>query len=74
MRLRHAPITKAPFDIPKNGDAKEYFTRGYGIILGIEKQIKNTKLKVSDIHDNYIRDLTLHESQEEIERNCKSSI
>lgn len=58
----------------KNGDEKEYFTGCYGIILGIEKQIKNTKLKVSDIHDNYFRDLTLHESQQEIERNCKYSI
>jgi len=29
---------------------------------------------VSAVHDNYFRDLTLHESQQEIERNCKYSI
>ena len=40
----------------------------------MNKQIKDIKLKVSAGQANYIRDLPLHESQEEIERNGEYSI
>ena len=55
--------------MPKDWDAKEYFAGCYGIIAGLNKDIEPIKLKVSAGQVNYIRDLPLHESQKEIERN-----
>ena len=62
------------FVMPKDWDAKEYFAGCYGIIAGLNKDIEAIKLKVSAGQANYIRDLPLHESQEEIERNNEYSI
>lgn len=60
--------------MPKDWDAKEYFAGCYGIIAGLNIDIEAIKLKVSAGQANYIRDLPLHESQEEIERNNEYSI
>lgn len=73
-RLRHVHVKDETFVMPKDWDAKEYFVGCYGIIAGLNKQIKDIKLKVSAGQANYIRDLPLHESQEEIERNGEYSI
>ncbi len=73
-RLRHVQVKEETFDMPKDWDAKEYFAGCYGIIAGLSKEIKTIKLKVSAGQANYIRDLPMHESQEEIERNEEYSI
>lgn len=73
-RFRHVHVKDETFVMPKDWDAKEYFAGCYGIIAGLNKQIKDIKLKVSAGQANYIRDLPLHESQEEIERNGEYSI
>ena len=73
-RLRHVHVKDETFVMPKDWDAKEYFAGCYGIIAGLNKDIEAIKLKVSAGQANYIRDLPLHESQEEIERNNEYSI
>lgn len=73
-RLRHVHVKEETFVIPKNWNTKEYFAGCYGIIAGLNKDIELIKLKVSAGQANYIRDLPLHESQEEIERNDEYSI
>ena len=73
-RLRHVHVKDETFVMPKDWDAKEYFAGCYGIIAGLKKDIEPIKLKVSAGQANYIRDLPLHESQKEIERNGEYSI
>lgn len=68
-RLRHIHITEETFGMPKGWNAKEYFESCYGIIVGTNKEIETVRLKVSTAQANYIRDLPLHESQKETERN-----
>ena len=60
--------------MPKDWDAKEYFDGCFGIIVKQSIEIQPVKLKVSAKQANYIRDLKMHESQEEIERNAEFSI
>ncbi len=54
--------------------AKEFFDGCFGIIAEQSVKIQPVKLKVSAGQANYIRDLKMHESQEEIERNEEYSI
>jgi predicted DNA-binding transcriptional regulator YafY len=60
--------------MPKDWTAKEYFDGCFGIIAEQSVKIQPVKLKVSAGQANYIRDLKMHESQEEIERNEEYSI
>ena len=60
--------------MPKDWDAETYFDGCFGIIADRNIDIQPVKLKVSAGQANYIRDLMMHESQEEIERNEEYSI
>ena len=60
--------------MPKDWSAEEYFDGCFGIISDQRIEPQNVKLKVSAGQANYIRDLKLHDSQEEIERNEEYSI
>lgn len=62
------------FEIPKDWDAKAYFEDCFGIIADQRVEPQSVKLKVSASQANYIRDLKLHESQQETERTEKYSI
>ena len=62
------------FEMPKDWSAEEYFDGCFGIIADQRKESQNVKLKVSAGQANYIRDLKLHDSQEEIEKNEEYSI
>ena len=73
-RIRQLSVTDVTFKMPKNWCAEQYFDGCFGIIANkdIHKQI--IKLKVMADQARYIRDLPLHESQQEIERNDDYSI
>ena len=60
--------------MPKDWTAKDFFDGCFGIIAEQSVKIQLVKLKVSAGQANYIRDLKMHESQEEIERNEEYSI
>ena len=60
--------------MPKNQNANEYFANSFGIIADQHIETQTIKLKVSANQANYIRDLKLHDTQEEIERNKDYSI
>ncbi len=62
------------FVMPKDWDVDEYFSGCFGIIPDINVEKQAVKLKVSWGQANYIRDLPLHESQKEIERNDEYSV
>ena len=60
--------------MPKDWDAQEFFNGCFGITADQKIDIQTIKLKVTASQANYIRDLKLHESQEECERNDEYSI
>lgn len=73
-RIRRLQTTDETFKMPKDWNAEEYFKDSYGIIVGTNVKPQAVKLKVNASQANYIRDLKLHDSQEEIERNEEYSI
>ena len=62
------------FELPKDWSADEYFNCCFGIIADQRLEPQTVKLKVSAGQANYIRDLMIHESQEEIQQNEEYSI
>ena len=73
-RIHDLYATEETFKMPKDWDAQEFFNGCFGIIADQRIEPQTVKLKVSAGQANYIRDLMLHESQEEIERNEEYSI
>ncbi len=66
--------TNLHFDYPKNFKAEDYFEDCFGIIADSNYKVETVKLKVSAGQANYLRSLTLHQSQKEVERNDEYSI
>jgi len=73
-RITYLHKTEQTFKMPKDWSAEEYFSGCFGIIADEEMDIEHVKLKVNASQANYIRDLKLHPSQEEVERNGEYSI
>jgi hypothetical protein len=73
-RIRKLQTADETFNMPKDWSAEDYFKNSYGIFVGTNVKPQAVKLKVNAGQANYIRDLKLHESQEEIERNGEYSI
>ncbi len=73
-RIQKLHPTEETFEMPKDWNAETYFDGCFGIIPDQNVKVQPVKLKVVAGQANYIRDLRLHESQEEIERNEEYSI
>ena len=73
-RIHNLHATDETFEMPKDWNAEEYFDGCFGIIADQRLEPQPVKLKVSASQANYIRDLKMHETQEEVERNDEYSI
>lgn len=73
-RFRDFRLSSHTFDYPSDFDPREYFDGCFGIIADDGTDIQKVVLKVNSNQANYIRDLRLHESQVERERNDQYSI
>jgi predicted DNA-binding transcriptional regulator YafY len=73
-RIQHLHTTDETFELPKDWSAEEYFDGCFGIIADQRIKPQDVRLKVSAGQANYIRDLKIHDSQEEIEKNEEYSI
>lgn len=73
-RIKSITKTEKRFKMPKDWKAEEFFDGCFGIIVDNNVYKQTVKLKASAGQANYIRDLRLHESQKEVERNEKYSI
>ena len=73
-RIHDLHKTEETFEIPKDWSPKKFFDGCFGIIANQGKEPEQVKLKVSAGQANYLRDLKLHGSQEEIERKEEYSI
>ena len=73
-RIKSLHKTEETFEMPKDWSAEKYFESCFGIIADQRIEPQKVKLKVSAGQANYIRDLKLHESQDEIEKYEEYSI
>lgn len=73
-RIRSFRLSSHTFDYPKDFNPQAYFDGCFGIIAGTDCEIQKVRLKVSSSQANYLRDLPLHESQQETERTEEYSI
>lgn len=73
-RFRDFRLSSQSFEYPKDFSPEEYFEGCYGIITGDGTETQKVVLKVNSNQANYIRNLKLHQSQVEKERNDQFSI
>ena len=73
-RVQWLGLTDKGFKYPKNFNAEEYFEDCFGIISDQNIKVETVKFKVSSGQANYLRSLTLHQTQREIERTDEYSI
>lgn len=73
-RIRNSRLSSHTFDYPSDFIPEDYFQGCFGIIADKNCKVENVLLKVSAGQANYMRDLPMHESQQEIERNNDYSI
>ena len=73
-RIHGLQTTDETFQLPEGWDAKGFFDDFFGIIADQRIKPETVKLKVSAGQANYIRDLKMHPSQNEIVRNEEYSI
>ena len=73
-RIMSIEKTDEHFSLPDNFNAENYFHDCYGIINNKNLKPEIIRLKVSAKQSNYVRDLPLHHSQKETERNEEFSV
>ena len=73
-RVQWLGLTDKSFKYPKEFNAEDYFEDCFGIIADHNVSIETVKIKVSAGQANYLRSLTLHQTQREIERTDEYSI
>ena len=73
-RVKFLHVKDETFQMPKDWSAEAFFNGCFDIIADWQIDIQPVKLKVSAGQANYIRDLKIHESQKEVERNEEYSI
>ena len=71
-RILQLTVKQETFEMPKDWYSKEFFEGCFGVCRSLDVEV--VKLKVSAQQANYTRDLKLHDTQEEIERNSNYSI
>lgn len=73
-RIQKLSITQTKFKYPKDFSPSEYFHDSYGIINGDEIAPCTVRIMATAHQAKYIRDLPLHHSQKEIEKNAGMTI
>lgn len=74
-RIRQLRISeRLTFTYPEDFSPEEYFRECYGVIVGDGIRAETVRMKVSAKQANYLRDLKMHKSQRETERNDDYSI
>lgn len=76
-RIQHLVATEETFKMPRQFSVDSYFADAYGIIVEPEEyNVERIRLKVSDVNHRrqYLRSLSLHHSQREVERHSDYSV
>ncbi len=64
-RIDEVRKTNEKFEMPKEFDAKEYFSSVFGIVNSENLNVEKIVLRADKYHQNYLRSLPLHHSQKE---------
>lgn len=73
-RFRDFRLSSKAFVYPEDFDPQMYFDGCFGVIVDERQTPEDILLKVSPGQSNYLRDLPMHSSQEEVERSDEYSI
>ena len=73
-RVHWLEVKDKSFKYPKNFIPEKFFDDCFGIIADQRIDVETVKIKVSASQANYLRSLTLHQTQKEIERTDEYSI
>ena len=73
-RVHWLEVKEKSFKYPKDFIPEKFFDDCFGIIADQSIDVETVKIKVSAGQANYLRSLTLHQTQKEIERNDEYSI
>ena len=73
-RMSEFRMSERTYQYPNDFDGECFFENCFGIIAGDGTKLEHIALKVSAGQANYLRDLPLHQSQRETERNDEYSI
>lgn len=65
-RLTGLEMTNAKFNLPKDFNAKDYFSEYFGIMLNDKVPVQRIVLRADENHQHYMRTLPIHPSQREI--------
>ncbi len=65
-RIEDIKTTDETFKLPKDFDAKQYFSEYFGVVCDGAVKEERIVLRAGRYHQNYMRSLPLHESQREI--------
>ncbi len=65
-RIEDITVTKKTFKLPKDFDAKQYFSTFFGVVCDDAINVERIVLRAGKYHQNYMHSLPLHESQREI--------
>lgn len=72
-RMTGIELTDERFELEEGFDAASWFSQSYGIVRNDDVPVERIRLRVYGAEANYLRDLPLHPSQNEIERTDKWS-
>ena len=73
-RMYSVVVSEKSFTVPKSFDAQNFFSTRYGVLQYDGEKPARIKLKVCSRQANYLRNLPLHSSQKETEKNAEYSI
>jgi len=65
-RLENVELTKERFSMPKDFNAKEYFSTFFGIVTDENVAIERIVIRAYKQHQQYVRSLPIHSSQKEL--------
>ncbi|MBD5217588.1 MAG: WYL domain-containing protein [Bacteroidales bacterium] len=66
-RIENVEVTCDTFKLPKDFNAKEYFSAAYGIVVGTGEKPEKIIIRAYEDHKFYLKSLPLHHSQRLIE-------
>lgn len=73
-RIKEFRLSSHTFQYPEDFEPNMFFDECFGVIVGAEMKTEKILLKVSARQANYLRDLPMHSTQKEIERQEDHSI
>lgn len=73
-RIHNVEELDIPLEMPEDFDGADFFSRFFGVIVGVDVPVESVELKLDASQVKYFRSLPLHPSQKEIETTGEYSV